>query len=138
MYNPYIAVLRCFFTLHSHRSPVLQRLIVFIRGKIAIMKLTPKQIAHLRGLAHNISPVVMIGNNGLTDNIIKEIELNLNAHELIKIQVAGDDRDARKLIYTEICAKTNAIAVHHIGKQLVVYRASETIKEKAKIHIPKP
>ena len=101
------------------------------------MKLTTKQIAHLRGLAHSINPVVMIGNNGLTDSIIKEIELNLNAHELIKIQVAGDDRDARKAIYVEICNKTNAIAVHHIGKQLVVYRASETVKEKVKIHIPK-
>jgi RNA-binding protein len=102
------------------------------------MKLNTKQIAHLRGLAHSLSPVVMIGNNGLTENIFKEIDLNLNAHELIKIQVAGDDRDARKLIYNEICTKTNAIAVHHIGKQLVVYRSSETIKEKAKIHIPKP
>ncbi len=102
-----------------------------------IMKLNTKQIAHLRGLAHSLSPVVMIGNNGLTDNIIKEIELNLNAHELIKIQVAGDDRDTRKAIYVEICSKINAVAVHHIGKQLVVYRASETIKEKAKIHIPK-
>ena len=101
------------------------------------MKLNTKQIAHLRGLAHSLSPVVMLGNNGLTDNIIKEIELNLNAHELIKIQVAGDDRDARKAIYADICAKTNAVAVHHIGKQLVVYRASETVKEKTKIHIPK-
>ena len=101
------------------------------------MKLTTKQIAHLRGLAHSLSPVVMIGNNGLTENIFKEIELNLNAHELIKIQVAGDDKEARKAIYLDICNKTNAIAVHHIGKQLVVYRASETIKEKAKIHIPK-
>jgi RNA-binding protein len=101
------------------------------------MKLNSKQIAHLRGLAHSLSPVVMIGNNGLTENVLKEIELNLNAHELIKIQVAGDDRDARKLIFTEICAKTNAVAVHHIGKQLVVYRASDTVKEKAKVIIPK-
>ena len=105
--------------------------------KLNALKLTTKQIAHLRSLAHSLNPVVMLGNNGLTDNIMKEIELNLNAHELIKIQVAGDDRDARKAIYVEICAKTNALAVHHIGKQLVVYRASETIKEKAKIHIPK-
>ncbi len=102
------------------------------------MKLSTKQIAHLRGLAHSLSPVVMIGNNGLTDNVIKEIELNLNAHELIKIQVAGDDREARLSIYSEICNKTNAIAVHHIGKQLVVYRKSDTIKESAKVVIPKP
>jgi RNA-binding protein len=102
------------------------------------MKLTTKQIAHLRGMAHSLSPVVMIGNNGLTENVLKEIELNLNAHELIKIQVAGDDRDARKAMYAQICAKSNAIAVHHIGKQLVVYRANPLIKESAKIHIPKP
>ena len=87
------------------------------------MQLKPKQIAHLRGLAHSLSPVVMIGNAGLTENIIKEIELNLNAHELIKVQVAGDDRNARKALYSEIAEKTNALAVHHIGKQLVFYRA---------------
>jgi RNA-binding protein len=102
------------------------------------MKLTTKQIAHLRGMAHSLSPVVMIGNNGLTENVLKEIELNLNAHELIKIQVAGDDRDARKAMYADICAKTSAIAVHHIGKQLVIFRANPLIKESAKIHIPKP
>ncbi|MBX9676861.1 MAG: ribosome assembly RNA-binding protein YhbY [Methylotenera sp.] len=102
------------------------------------MKLSTKQIAHLRGLAHSLSPVVMIGNNGLTENVIKEVELNLSAHELIKIQVAGDDRESRKAMYAEICAKTNAIAVHHIGKQLVVYRKSDTIKESAKVVIPKP
>ncbi len=101
------------------------------------MKLNPKQISHLRGLAHNISPVVMIGNQGLTENILREIEVNLNAHELIKIKVSGDDREARKAMYLSICESTNAIAVHHIGKQLVIYRASETIKEKNKIHIPK-
>ena len=102
------------------------------------MKLSTKQIAHLRGLAHSLSPVVMIGNNGLTDNVIKEVELNLNSHELIKIQVAGDDREARTVMYADICAKTNAIAVHHIGKQLVIYRKSDTIKESAKVVIPKP
>lgn len=101
------------------------------------MKLNPKQISHLRGLAHKLNPVVMIGNQGLTDNIIKEIDVSLKAHELIKIKVAGDDRDARKMMYQSICEKTNAIAVHHIGKQLVIFRPSDSVKEKHKIHIPK-
>lgn len=101
------------------------------------MKLNPKQISHLRGLAHSLNAVVMIGNQGLTDNVFKEIELALNAHELIKVQIAGGDRDARKAMYENICEKTKALAVHHIGKQLVLYRASGTIKEKHKIHIPK-
>lgn len=101
------------------------------------MKLNSKQIAHLRGLAQRLSPVVMIGNQGLTENVIKEINTSLNAHELIKVQVAGDDRDARKAMYAEISEKTESTAVHHIGKQLVFYRASDTIKESAKIVIPK-
>ena len=99
--------------------------------------LNSKQIAYLRGLAHNLNPVVMIGNNGLTENVLKEIDVNLSAHELIKVQVAGDDRAARKTIYEEISEKTQAVAVHHIGKQLVFYRPSETVKESAKIVIPK-
>jgi RNA-binding protein len=99
--------------------------------------LNSKQIAYLRGLAHNLNPVVMIGNNGLTENVLKEIDASLNAHELIKVQVAGDDRAGRKAIYAEISEKTQALAVHHIGKQLVFYRASETVKESAKIVIPK-
>ncbi|MDF0378533.1 ribosome assembly RNA-binding protein YhbY [Methylophilus sp. YYY-1] len=101
------------------------------------MQLNSKQIAYLRGLAHNLNPVVMIGNNGLTDAVLKEIEVSLNAHELIKVQVAGDDRDLRKSLLEEIAEKAGAIAVHHIGKQLVFYRASETVKASAKIVIPK-
>lgn len=100
------------------------------------MKLNTKQISHLRGLAHQLNPVVMIGNQGLTENILKEVERNLNAHELIKVQVAGDDRDARKIIYQTISEKTNATQVHHIGKQLIFYRASDTIKDKNKILLP--
>lgn len=101
------------------------------------MQLNSKQIAYLRGLAHNLNPVVMLGNNGLTDAVLKEIDLSLNAHELIKVQVAGDDRELRKSLLTDIAAKTNAVAVHHIGKQLVFYRASKTVKASAKIVIPK-
>jgi RNA-binding protein len=101
------------------------------------MKLSTKQIAHLRGLAHSLNPVVMIGNNGLTENVLKEIELNLNSHELIKVKVSGDDRDVRKALFEEISKASGALAVHHIGKQLVFYRPSSTVKESAKIVIPK-
>jgi RNA-binding protein len=92
----------------------------------------PKQISYLRGLAHSLNPVVMIGNNGLTDSVLKEIDMNLNAHELIKIKVMGDDRALRTQMLADICEKSNAVAVHHIGKQLVIYRKSE----KARIVIP--
>lgn len=70
----------------------------------------------------------MIGNNGLSESVLKEIEVNLNAHELIKIKVMGDDRALRGQMLTDICSQTHAIAVHHIGKQLVIYRQSNTPK----------
>lgn len=91
-----------------------------------------KQISYLRGLAHNLNPVVMIGNNGLTESVLKEIDVNLNAHELIKIKVMSDDRALRAQMLTDICSQSNAVAVHNIGKQLVIYRQST----KPKIIIP--
>lgn len=114
-----------------------ERAHVYGHVKIAAMKLSSKQIAHLRGLAHSLNPVVTIGNQGLSENVLQEIERSLNAHELIKVQVAGDDRDARKAMYDAIASATGATQVHHIGKQLIFYRASETVKEKAKVVIPK-
>lgn len=91
-----------------------------------------KQISYLRGLAHNLNPVVMISNKGLSESVLKEINVSLDAHELVKIKVMGDDRGLRAKLLTDICEQTSAIAVHHIGKQLVIYRQSS----KPKIVIP--
>jgi RNA-binding protein len=68
----------------------------------------------------------------LTEQVLKEIEVGLNAHELIKIKVFGDDRAARIQMLEEICDKTGATAIHHIGKQLVIYRQAD----KPKIILP--
>ncbi|CAG0957899.1 RNA-binding protein [Methylophilaceae bacterium] len=91
-----------------------------------------KQITYLRGLGHHLNAVVSIGNHGLTEQVLKEIETALKAHELIKIKISGDDRALRIRMLEEICEKSGATAVHHIGKQLVIYRPSE----KAKITLP--
>ena len=96
-------------------------------------ELNSKQISHLRALGHKLNPVVMIGNNGLSETVLKEIEVSLNAHELIKIKVFGDERERRLQMLEEICQKTGAVAVHHIGKQLVIYRAAD----KPRIEFPK-
>ena len=74
----------------------------------------------------------MISNKGLSESVLKEINVNLDAHELIKIKVMVDDRELRAQMLADICAKTSATAVHNIGKQLVVYRQST----KPKIVIP--
>ena len=76
----------------------------------------------LRAAAHALRPVVLIGDNGLTEAVLKEINVHLTVHQLIKIRVAGDDREARKAIYDQICSELNAEPIHHIGKILTVYR----------------
>ena len=90
-------------------------------------QLSSKQISHLRALGHNLNPTVMIGNNGLTESVLKEIDTSLKAHELIKIQVQGD-RETREAVLSEICEKAGTVAVHHIGKQLLVYRKADKPK----------
>ncbi len=97
------------------------------------IELAPDQRQYLKGLAHNLNPVVMIGNNGLTDAVIREIAINLDAHELIKVRVQGDDREARVAIYEKICDDLDAAQVQHIGKLLVLYRPSD----KQRIELPK-
>jgi RNA-binding protein len=98
-----------------------------------MIKLNSKQTSHLRALGHNLNPVVMIGNNGLSEQVMREIDISLKAHELIKIKVFGDDREQRKQMLEEICKQLDAAPIHHIGKQLVIYRPAET----PKIQFPK-
>jgi RNA-binding protein len=86
--------------------------------------LTPAQRQYLKGRAHGLQPVVMIGNQGLTPAVLKEIERGLLAHELIKIKAATDEPEARRAWLEEICAATGAAPVQQIGKVLVIYRAA--------------
>ncbi|EKT61541.1 ribosome assembly RNA-binding protein YhbY [Providencia sneebia] len=88
------------------------------------MNLNKKQIQHLKSLAHHLNPVVMIGNNGLTEGVLAEIELSLTHHELIKVKIAGEDRDTKNLIADAIVRETGAANVQIIGKILVIYRPS--------------
>ena len=85
------------------------------------MTLTTKQKQFLKGLAHHLSPVVMLGGNGLTEGVLAEIENALDHHELIKVKIAGAERE------------TKAVNVQTIGHILVLYRQSE----EKKITLPK-
>ena len=97
------------------------------------IELTPAERQYLKGLAHSLNPVVMIGNQGLTDPVMREISISLDAHELIKIRVQGDDREQRTSIMEQICDELDAAPVQHIGKLLVIWRPSD----KEKVTLPK-
>jgi RNA-binding protein len=87
-----------------------------------MLNLTPVERSALRAEAHGLKPIVMIGEAGLTPAVMKEIELGLDVHGLIKVRVFGDDREARIGMYETICAELDAAPVQHIGKLLVLYR----------------
>lgn len=80
----------------------------------------------LKARAHSLSPTVIIGNAGLTPSVLNEISRTLKSHELIKVRVMSDDREAREAMLQEICTQLNAGAVQHIGKILVIYQPQET------------
>ena len=84
--------------------------------------LTSSRRSELRAEAHKLGPVVIIGDKGLTDEVMKEIDRSLKAHELIKVKAATDDRAARSAWMQEICARLEAHPVQEIGKVLVIYR----------------
>lgn len=87
-----------------------------------MIKLTPVERSALRAEAHDLKPIVLIGSDGLTANVLKEIALGLDSHGLIKVRVFGDDREARIAMYETICEQLKAAPVQHIGKLLVLYR----------------
>ena len=76
----------------------------------------------MRAKAHALKPVVIIGDKGLTDTVMAEIDRALKAHELIKVKAATDDRDARSAWMEAICARLEAHPVQAIGKILVIWR----------------
>ncbi|SAL41276.1 MULTISPECIES: YhbY family RNA-binding protein [Caballeronia] len=86
------------------------------------LELSPAQRSDLRSQAHALKPVVLVGAEGLTDAVLKEIGVHLDAHQLIKIRVFGDERQTRVDIYDEICDRLDAAPIQHIGKLLVIWR----------------
>jgi len=88
----------------------------------AMKQLSSADRRTLRARAHALSPVVIISSAGLADSVVAEIERCLKAHELIKIRVFSDDRLQRGDLLAQICQRTGASPVQHIGKILVVYR----------------
>ena len=93
-----------------------------------MLKLTTIERSALRSEAHALNPIVLIGEAGLSDAVLKEIDSALNSHGLIKARVFGDDRQARIMMYETICSTLNAAPIQHVGKILVIYRPKSDVK----------
>ncbi len=99
--------------------------------------LSPIERRALKAKAHDLSPVVMIGDHGLTPAIIREIDRNLKAHELIKVRAFTDDREQRAKWFDEICDALYAAPIQHIGKIYIIWRHSPELEAaRAKAALP--
>lgn len=97
------------------------------------MPLSEKQKKHLRRLAHPLNSIVMLGNAGLTDGVVNELERALTDHELVKVSARVGDRGARDAALAALAARTAAELVQRVGHVGVFYRRG---KDVPKIIIP--
>ena len=97
------------------------------------MALSEPQKKFLRGLGHQLKPVIMIGDAGFSDAVLKEFDSTIGHHELIKVKIRAADRDDRHRIISEICDKGSAQLVARIGNVALVFRRNE---EKPSIPLP--
>ena len=86
------------------------------------IQLSPAERKSFRSDAHHLDPVVMIGGDGLTPAVQKEIDAALKAHGLIKVRVFSDDRPAREAMFAKLADQLGTAPIQHIGKLLVLWR----------------
>lgn len=86
------------------------------------MALSPSQQRYLRSLAHDLSPVILLGAKGATDAVLKELDLALAHHELVKVKLSGGDKDERQAQIDFLAGGTGAESVQQIGHILVLFR----------------
>lgn len=101
------------------------------------IQLTPAQRKDKRADAHHLDPVVLVGGEGLTPAVRKEVDAALKAHGLIKVRVFSDERDTREAMLATLADELGAAPIQHIGKLLVLWRPIPP-KEKAEREDRKP
>lgn len=98
------------------------------------MSLSKNQLKFLRALCHELNPVIRLGQKGLTAEVLNELEIALNHHELVKIKLGVDDKAERKELIDAICEKSASLKIQTIGKTLSVFRKNT---KEAVITLPK-
>ncbi len=96
--------------------------------------LTQTQRRYLRGLCHDLKPVVMLGNKGVTEAVTRELELSIDHHELVKVKLSGGDRDERQQQLDALTGATGAELVQQIGHVVSLFRRNP---DKPKLALPR-
>lgn len=98
------------------------------------MSLSKNQVRHLRSLAHALNPVVLMGQKGVNDGLLGELDVALSHHELVKVKLAGGDRDERAAALAALLEASGAELVQSIGHTATLFRRNT---EQPKIALPK-
>lgn len=86
--------------------------------------LSREDIKNLRGIGHQLSPIVTVGAGGLSPTLIEETARALSDHELIKVKIPAGDAQARKECADTLAGATESVVVHHIGRMALLFRAN--------------
>jgi RNA-binding protein len=89
------------------------------------MAISPSQRRYLRSLAHDLHSVILLGAKGATDAVVKELDLALTHHELVKVKLSGGDKDERQAQVDTLIDGTGAENVQQIGHTVVLFRRNE-------------
>lgn len=103
--------------------------------------LTKKQTSYLKSLAHHLDPVLTLGGKGITDTVLKSMEENLHAHELIKVKISSDDKSEFQQLASTLATESGSFLVASIGRIGIYYRARKnsdsSLGKKTTIKLPK-
>lgn len=98
------------------------------------MPISPSQRRYLRSLAHDLHPVILLGAKGATPAVVKELDLALSHHELVKVKLSGGDKDEREAQTVFLIDGTGAERVQQIGHTVVLFRRNE---DEPKLALPR-
>ena len=98
------------------------------------MSLSPSQRRYLRSLAHDLKPVILLGAKGATEAVVKELDLALTHHELVKVKLSGGDKEERQEQVEVLAQGTGAESVQQIGHVVVLFRRNE---DEPKLALPR-
>ncbi|HKJ64243.1 MAG TPA: YhbY family RNA-binding protein [Desulfopila sp.] len=102
----------------------------------ATPKLSSKQIKYLRGLGHKLSPLVLVGKEGMSTQLLEAVDTELSNHELLKVKIGSNSSVDKNEAALRIPEATASTLVHFIGKTLLLYRANPDKPRDKRLHIP--
>ena len=100
------------------------------------MDLTAKQVRHLKALAHHLKPVLRIGKEDLSDQLLEATRIELLNHELIKVKVGNNSGIGKKEAASTLATATESTCVQLIGKTIILYKENRKKAKDKRIHLP--